>query len=98
MFTTEFLCGVAATLILATVALIAATAWLTVKKCYRRRKNDARIIRQAKAMDMWNTKAGGRALELYAKEWGLKRYPGETDRHLRCRITEAIENGSARNG
>lgn len=87
-----FLQGVAATLIVGSVALIAATIWLNaLKRWYRRRKVDARIIRQAKAAGVWNTNAGGRALELYAKEYGVKRYPGESDPHLRARIKEMAE-------
>lgn len=62
-----------------------------LKRWNRRRKADARIIRQAKAAGVWNTKAGGRALELYAKECGVKKFPGETDAHLRQRIKEAAE-------
>lgn len=70
-------------------ALITGAAWL--KRWNRRRKVDARIIRQAKAAGVWNTNAGGRALELYAKEYGIKRYPGESDPHLRARIKESAE-------
>lgn len=63
------------------------------KRRYRRYKMETRIIRQAKAMGVWNTNAGGLALELYAKEHGLKRLAGESDAHLRQRIKEAAENG-----
>lgn len=36
--------------------------------------------------------AGGRALELLAKEYGIRREAGETDRQLRGRIMEAAGN------
>ena len=62
-----------------------------VKRWYRRRKIDARIIRQAKAAGVWNTNAGGRALELYAMECGVRKYAGESDAHLRLRIKEIAE-------
>ena len=62
-----------------------------VRKIQRRRKLDARIIRQAKAAGVWNTSAGGRALELYARECGVKKYAGETDAHLRIRIRQSVE-------
>lgn len=69
-----------------------------LKRWHRRRKNDARIIRQAKAVGVWNTNAGGRALELYAKECGVNRYPGETDAHLRQRIKAEAERGGGGHG
>ena len=62
-----------------------------LKRWYRRRKLDARIIQQAKAAGVWNTNAGGRALELYAKECGVKKFDGESDAHLRARIKEQVE-------
>lgn len=62
-----------------------------LKLWYRRIKLDARIIQQAKAAGVWNTNAGGRALELYAKECGVKKYAGESDAHLRHRIMEQVE-------
>lgn len=59
------------------------------KRWYRRRKVDRRIIRQAKALGVWNkrpTPLGGRALELKAwEDFKLKRLPGETDAQLRRR-------------
>ena len=58
---------------------------------YRRRKLDKRIIKQAKTAGVWNTNAGGRALELYAKKCGVKKYEGESDAHLRARIKAALE-------
>ena len=57
----------------------------------RCRKLDRRIIKQAKAMGVWDwpQALGGRALELYAKEKrGIKREPGETDAELRRRCME----------
>lgn len=88
---TAFWYGVAATFIEVTAALIIATIWLKAKHWYRRQKTDARIIQQAKAAGVWNTNAGGRALELYAKERGVKKFPGESDAHLRVRILEQAE-------
>lgn len=87
--------------------LLAVTAVLVVtilyaaaklKRWYRRHKMDARIIQQAKAAGVWNTNAGGRALELYAKECGVKKFAGESDAHLRYRIKEAAENGGPSHG
>ena len=74
-------------------ALVAALVYLIakVKRWHRRRKTDARIIRQAKAAGVWNTNAGGRALELYAKECGVKKFAGESDAHLRQRIKAGTE-------
>ena len=66
-----------------------------IKKKYRRRKTDRRIIRQAKAAGVWDrypTPLGGRALELIARKHGLSRREGETDAQLRSRITEVVEN------
>ena len=78
------ICGVAALVI-----LIA-----QLKRRHRRRVTDRRIIRQAKAIGAWTPQAaGGRALELLAEEYGIKREEGETDRQLRGRIMEAT--GSA---
>lgn len=63
------------------------------KKKRRQKKKDRRIIRQAKAIGVWDKKPivlGGRALEL--KAWKLrriKRKPGETDRELRARLNAA---------
>lgn len=62
-----------------------------LQKWIRRRKLDRRIIKQAKAVGVWDEpKAlGGRALELYAKKkHGIEREPGETDASLRRRCME----------
>lgn len=63
-------------------------ACMRLKELHRCRKRDRRIIRQAKALGVWempNT-LGGRALELKArKEYRIKREPGETDAELRAR-------------
>lgn len=77
------ICGVAALVI-----LIA-----RIKRRHRRKVTDRRIIRQAKAIGAWTPQAaGGRALELIAEEYGIKREEGETDRQLRGRIMAAAEN------
>lgn len=77
------ICGVAALVI-----LIA-----HIKRRHRRKAIDRRIIRQAKAIGAWTPQAaGGRALELLAKEYGIKREEGETDRQLRGRIMAAAES------
>lgn len=57
----------------------------------RKRKRDRRIIRQAKAAGAWDLpwKLGGRALELKAEGYKIKRKPGETDACLRIRCMEA---------
>lgn len=74
------ICGVAALVI-----LIA-----RIKRKHRRKVTDRRIIRQAKAIGAWTPQAaGGRALELLAKEYGIQREAGETDRQLRERIMQA---------
>ena len=74
------ICGVAALVI-----LIA-----HIKRRHRRKVTDRRIIRQAKAIGTWTPQAaGGRALELLAEEYGIKREEGETDRQLRGRIVAA---------
>lgn len=76
------ICGVAALII-----LIA-----HIKRRHRRKVADRRIIRQAKAIGAWAPQAaGGRALELIAKEYGIEREEGETDRQLRARIMSAAE-------
>lgn len=73
------ICGVAALVI-----LIA-----RIKRKHRRKVTDRRIIRQAKAIGAWTPQAaGGRALELLAEEYGIKREEGETDRQLRDRIIQ----------
>lgn len=77
------ICGVAALVI-----LIA-----HIKRRHRRKVTDRRIIRQAKAIGAWTPQAaGGRALELLAEEYGIKREEGETDRQLRGRIIAAAES------
>lgn len=77
------ICGVAALVI-----LIA-----HIKRRHRRKVTDRRIIRQAKAIGARTPQAtGGRALELLAKEYGIKREEGETDRQLRGRIMAAAES------
>lgn len=77
------ICGVAALVI-----LIA-----HIKRRHRRKVTDRRIIRQAKAIGAWTPQVtGGRALELLAKEYGIKREEGETDRQLRGRIMAAAES------
>lgn len=74
------ICGVAALIIL--------IAHIKRKHC--RKVADRRIIRQAKAIGAWTPQAaGGRALELLAKEYGIKREEGETDRQLREWIMQA---------
>lgn len=74
------ICGVAALVI-----LIA-----RIKRRHRRKVTDRRIVRQAKAIGAWTPQAaGGRALELLAEEYGIKREEGETDRQLRGRIMTA---------
>lgn len=77
------ICGVAALVI-----LIA-----RIKRRHRRKVTDRRIIRQAKAIGAWTPQAaGGRALELLAEEYGIKREEGETDRQLRGRIMAAARS------
>ena len=61
----------------------------------RRRKRDRRIIRQAKAVGVWDKPQalGGRALELKAwQDFKIKRKPGETDACLRRRCMNEFEN------
>lgn len=62
-----------------------------LKRWIRRRRADRRVIRQAKALGVWDkqpTVLGGRALELRAwKDFRIKREPGETDKDLRVRYT-----------
>lgn len=81
-------------IVIAIVVMVAASVVLIaiLRRWYRRRKMDARIIRQAKALGVWNTNAGGRALELYARECGVKKLAGESDPHLRARIKEKMES------
>lgn len=83
------ICGVAALVI-----LIA-----HIKRRHRRKVTDRRIIRQAKAIGAWTPQAaGGRALELLAKEHGIQREAGETDRQLRGRIMEAAGSAGRQEG
>lgn len=83
------ICGVAALVI-----LIA-----RIKRRHRRKVTDRRIIRQAKAIGAWTPQAaGGRALELLAEEYGIKREEGETDRQLRGRIIAATGNAGRQGG
>lgn len=83
------ICGVAALII-----LIA-----HIKRRHRRKVADRRIIRQAKAIGAWAPQAaGGRALELIAKEYGIEREEGETDRQLRARIMSAAETAGRQEG
>ena len=83
------ICGVAALII-----LIA-----HIKRKHRRKVADRRIIRQAKAIGAWTPQAtGGRALELLAKEYGIQREAGETDRQLRGRIMEAAGSAGRQEG
>ena len=73
---------------LAVILIVAAKA----KRWHRRHKVDLRIIRQAKTTGIWTPEAaGGRALELLAKEYGLHREPGEADKDLRIRIKKSIK-------
>lgn len=77
------ICGVAALVI-----LIA-----HIKRKHRCKVTDRRIIRQAKVIGAWTPQAaGGRALELLAGKYGIKRKEGETDAQLRSRITEVVKN------
>lgn len=70
-----------------------------LKRRIRRRKTDRRVIRQAKAIGVWEKPwlLGGRALELRAwKDYKIKRQPGETDKQLRSRyMTELCANPEA---
>ena len=79
------------------VALIILIAHIKRKR--RRKVADRRIIRQAKAIGAWTPQAaGGRALELLAKEYGIQREAGETDRQLRGRIMEAAGSAGRQEG
>lgn len=81
-------------LVPALVALVRQAAKL--KRWYRRRKVDRRIIRQAKAIGAWDkrpTPLGGRALELKAwEDFKIRRLPGETDAELRRRCMAKADN------
>lgn len=67
----------------------------SIKRWRHRKAVDARIIRQAKAADVWDKTPivlGGRALELKAWQgYKIKREPGETDAQLRGRIMKQAE-------
>lgn len=85
----------------ALTALAEATMRLLVKvkRWYRCRKVDRRVIRQAKAADVWEKPQvlGGRALELKAwKDFKMKRRYAESDADLRRRCMNAAENEYAR--
>ena len=70
------------------------TCFATIKRI-RKNRRDRRIIRQAKAVGVWEKPRclGGRALELKAwEEFRIKRKPGETDRELRRRCMNAADN------
>lgn len=82
-------CAVSALLVLAIHGLACLKRW------HRRRKNDRRIIRQAKAAGVWEKPQclGGRALELKAwKLYKIRRKSGETDKELRQRCMTAADN------
>ena len=68
---------------------------LYIRHRYRLRKVDKRIIRQAKAVGVWDKKPlvlGGRALELKAwQDFRIKRRPGESDVQLRRRCMETTK-------
>ena len=74
---------------LTTLAVLIVRIIIRLKLWHRRRKNDARIIAQAKGAGVWDKKPivlGGRALELKAwQDFKIKREPGEPDAHLRRR-------------
>ena len=67
-----------------------------LKRWLRRCKNDRRVIRQAKAIGIWNANPiilGGRALELKAwKLYKIRRKSGETDKELRQRCMTKADN------
>lgn len=69
---------------------------LYIRHRYRLHKVDKRIIRQAKAIGLWDKKLyflGGRALELKAwHDFRIKRRPGESDVQLRRRCMNAADN------
>lgn len=76
--------------------LIAEDIYDRINRRYHRRKVDARIIKQAKELGVWDDGLNflrGRALELKAREdFGIKREPGETDAQLRRRCMAAADN------
>lgn len=67
-----------------------------IERWRHRKKEEARIIAQAKASGDWDRKPlalGGRALELKAwEDFKIKREPGETDAQLRRRCMAAADN------
>lgn len=87
-------CAITALLVLIIYGLVKLKRWI------RRRKVDRRVIRQAKAIGVWDKPQclGGRALELAARKYfKIKRKPGETDKELRYRCLEAADNEYAVN-
>ena len=80
-------------LLFAITGLAEAIKWgiRALKRRYRRRKIDRRIIRQAKAAGVWDRPSvlGGRALELKVwEDFKIKRQKGETDAELRRRYVK----------
>ena len=76
--------------------LVVTIAWMAffIKRWHRRRKADRRIIREAKAMGIWDRPhvLGGRALELKAwEDFKIRRLPNESDVLLRYRYKKAAE-------
>lgn len=73
--------------------------FVKISLLHRRRKTDARIIAQAKAIGVWDKKPivlGGRALEIKAwEDFKIKREPGEPDANLRRRYMKAEANNKA---
>lgn len=82
-------------LTLTTLAVLIVRIIIRLKLWHRRRKNDARIIAQAKAAGVWDKKPivlGGRALELRAwQDFQIKREPGEPDANLRRRYMDRYD-------
>ena len=76
--------------------LIAEDIYGRINRRYHRRKVDARIIKQAKELGVWDyvpIVLRGRALELKAwEDFNIKREPGETDAQLRRRCMAAADN------
>lgn len=78
------------------LAVVLARQIVKLIRRHRRRKNDRRIVAQAKAAEVWDKRPivlGGRALELKAwEDFKIKREPGEPDAHLRRRCMTAADN------
>ena len=76
--------------------LIAEDIYGRINRRYHRRKVDARIIKQAKELGVWDCVPivlRGRALDLKArKDFKIKREPGETDAELRRRCMAVADN------